>query len=241
MNVWLSYSNEDIQIVNQIRDKLTQIRNIQIFTADLDIRPGDLYIGKIVELIKNSQIFLIFVSKNSEKSRYFSSEVALILSEWEKDPNKKVIPIILDKESIIPPFLNRFAGLDLSGPRKISDNISLLIDSIETDSKITLSNDEINSYYNDYIRNNYEILEQQKKEYKKKSIIKSSKLYFYLIIYFYVLIFIFSFFFLTEITPVNSFTSELFLLLLGLLLGFVFGIWYSNFIDHFKNKIKRSQ
>ena len=219
MNVWLSYSNEDIQIVNQIRDQLSQISNIHIYSADLDIRPGDIYIGKIVELIKNSQIFLIFISKNSEKSGSLSSEVA----------------IILDKESLIPPFLNRFAGLDLSTQRKILDNISLLIDSIETDSKITLSNDEINIYYKDYIKKNNEKLEQEKEKYKKKSLVQSKKLFFYLVIYFYVLISIFLFIFVTEIIPVTTFTSELFLFLLGVM----FGILCFSFIDYFK--IKRFQ
>lgn len=230
MNVKLIYSAEDASVANRIRNELVH-KQIHVNSIENNIKPGDLFIETLVTSIKESQIFLFLISKNSVKSEVFSSEIAITLSEWRNDSTKKIIPIILDHEAKIPPFLNQFIWLDLS-VRSFDESLDLLIKSIESDSSRTLSDDELKQHYENYIQTSKGLLNQEKNEYKSESQAKFKKFLFYFIIYVYILIGFFTLFFFTNIFPLRIFNNDLFPFLVGLIIGvltmFVIKIYYDK-------------
>jgi len=198
MKVFLSYSFNDNHIVNLIQNQLHQ-NNIDTLSLDSNIQPGEMIFERIGDFIKNSQVYLIFLSKNSETNRNVLNERDYIFSEWKNDPSKKIIPIILDKNVNIPLFLDQFVFIDFSNNEKIQKNMPLLVNSITRTPDRSITGNDVNIHIENYIKTNKERLEFEKIEYKKEFQAKSKKSFLYILIYCYVLIGIFVLIFSTNI------------------------------------------
>jgi hypothetical protein len=234
MKIWLNYSKEDFAIVEAIQNDLGQ-SNLEISFIDLNLNPGDLIIEKVIKSIKNANVYLIFISRNSEKNKYFLSDIGLILSELKKDVTKKIIPIVLDKDVVIPPFLNQFQTLDFSKAKNRDERLPLinsLIDSIRISPESSISEGEILNNYDNFIKTGNIILEEEKKDYKKESQLKFKKLLFFLLIYFYILLVIFVIF--TSINFIHIPIS-----VINFFIGILFGIMVCILIQMFFSKYSK--
>ena len=98
-NVFISYSTKDLETVNHIKGML---RNpyIETFFAENSVQPGESLVKKIYSAIKNTDLFLLMWSSNSQESEWVSREIELARSE-----NKTIVPIKLDKKSKLPGIL----------------------------------------------------------------------------------------------------------------------------------------
>jgi hypothetical protein len=236
MYVHLIYSFKDRVFVEKIRNVLTR-NDLQVFEIE-NLKIGASIIESIAQSIKNSQIFLFFISKNSEKSEFFSSEIALVLSEYERDQTKKIIPIILDNDVTIPPFLNQFMWLDLSTPEGAEEKLELLIRSIKADSIRQLSKDEISTYQKTYIKIGSAQLDQEKNQYQIISEEKSKdfrKFLLYLFIGVYSLIAIFGFYFLMKFLNIEFFSPDFFMFIIGILCGILASVLSHKMYKKIKN------
>jgi len=92
LNVFISYSVDDRERIDPVYNGLKRISGVRIFYADSSIVPGDIINSKIIEAIKQSDIFLVFYSQSSIKSVYVQQEIGAALAY-----KKNIIPILLDE------------------------------------------------------------------------------------------------------------------------------------------------
>lgn len=98
--IFISYSTKDMAIVNELVRHL-QDSSIELFVAEFSVKPGEKLNDSIIKAIKQSDHFVLLWSKNSKGSEYVSQEIALALSN-----EKKILPIVLDKDLKLPGFIN---------------------------------------------------------------------------------------------------------------------------------------
>jgi len=71
------------------------------------------------------------VSGNTASSQWQTSEIALAISEHEKDTSKKVIPVIIDRKAEIPFFLRSLQASDLSDEKAYTNNFPQLVQALQ--------------------------------------------------------------------------------------------------------------
>lgn len=150
MSVFLSYSFDDHQVVQKVRNYLVH-HGIEVFDDKTDISTGENITASINEAINSSDAVLFFVSKNSDKSRWVHQEMSLAVSNKLKGQNVKLIPIVIEKNAELPFFLKDYLSLDISGSSSFDSAMAKLIaginsgknTSVEQDLAAKISNIEI--------------------------------------------------------------------------------------------------
>lgn len=88
------------------------------------ILPGDNIMEAIYKGISESDMVLVILSKANNGGEWFSSEIGIIISEIRNHRYKKVIPILKDRDSVIPPFIDQYQFLDASDGKTSLSNLS---------------------------------------------------------------------------------------------------------------------
>ena len=99
-NVFISYSSKDLDVVTHIKHMLDN-PHIETFLAEYSVDAGESLVGKIYSAIRQSDLFLLMWSSNSQDSEWVAREIELARSE-----NKTIVPIKLDDESELPGVLS---------------------------------------------------------------------------------------------------------------------------------------
>lgn len=117
--VYISYSTIDKPFVSWLVERLIK-EDIDIWYDELEMNAGDVIKEKISEGIKTSSVFLIILSKSSVKSRWVNYELneALIYSAQRK--GVKIVPILIDNETIIPYNLSMIKYADFRSDKESS-------------------------------------------------------------------------------------------------------------------------
>ncbi len=79
-DVFISYSSKDSLIANEIKYNL-KLHNISCWMAPQSIPTGSNYQTEVLNAIKNSKIFLLVLSENSQNSTYVKKELDLAILE----------------------------------------------------------------------------------------------------------------------------------------------------------------
>ena len=114
--IFISYATQDLEIVNQIRDML---RNpyVETFFAEHSVAPGESLLEKIYSAIRDTNLFLLLWSKNSQQSEWVARELELARAE-----SKLIVPIKLDSESILPGTISDIKYIPYhEDPEKVPD------------------------------------------------------------------------------------------------------------------------
>ena len=91
IQIFISYSSLDKKQVEDILHKIEDLQ-IRIWKAPESIKPGSNYAREIPKAIRESALFLLFFSKNSQKSIWVEKEVDTAVSA-----RVRIIPIQLDE------------------------------------------------------------------------------------------------------------------------------------------------
>ncbi|WP_041257320.1 toll/interleukin-1 receptor domain-containing protein [Fibrella aestuarina] len=166
MKIWITYSYEDKEFVDKIKYFLNQ-SDLEILDIENEILPGDNIVVAIAGAIEKADLILIILSKNSGERQWFSTEVGLIISEIRRDNHKKIIPIIKDKGSVIPPFINQYQFLDLSDEKDIDIRLEKLLKTLQI-RKISEISDRKLYLESEIVLSRDELLEYEKYEYEKQ-------------------------------------------------------------------------
>lgn len=126
--VFLSHSSMDKEIVISVALDLNE-KGITTWLDAFDILPGESIVSKINQGLSNCEFVLLFLSKNSVKSKWVEKEWESIL--WDEiNSNKiKIIPIKLE-DCEIPKILQTKKYIDLS--TDYNYGIMQLIDAIKS-------------------------------------------------------------------------------------------------------------
>jgi hypothetical protein len=130
MKIWITYAFEDRAFVKKITEFLLAA-DIEVLDIENKIQPGDNIIVAIADAIEEAEVILVVVSKSSHERQWFSAEIGLIISEIRKNSQKKIIPILKDRDAIIPPFIDQYAYLDLTEKEAIESQLKKLLSSLK--------------------------------------------------------------------------------------------------------------
>ena len=117
--VFLSYSTVDKPFVNWLVGKLIK-EDIDIWYDDLEINAGDSIKEKISKGIEASSVFLIILSKSSVKSRWVNYELNDALIYRAQKKGIKIVPLLMDNETIIPYSLSMVQYVDFRNNKESS-------------------------------------------------------------------------------------------------------------------------
>lgn len=131
MNIWITYSYQDKLFVDRLKNRLTsQGHTISLVEHSIEI--GDSILKTIEDHIMRADAFLLVFSKESEKSKWFTSELFLIMNEvTNRKKDKRLIPIILNKGVRLPPLINQIAYADFTNQDSFEDNFQKLVASLQ--------------------------------------------------------------------------------------------------------------
>ncbi|CAK2832360.1 TIR domain-containing protein [Vibrio crassostreae] len=175
MNIFLSYSHEDSEVVDKVRNFLDS-HEIAVFNDKTDIGAGESLTVSINQAISNSDAVLFFVSKNSEKSQWIQQEMSLAVSDKLKGRDIKLIPVLLDRGVEVPFFLRDYLYLDMSNPADFESTMTRLISGLNETSKSTAKQDLEAKAINIEIEK--ELLQLKTLEYEELQKYKTRQMFF---------------------------------------------------------------
>ncbi|RZV67038.1 MAG: toll/interleukin-1 receptor domain-containing protein [Flavobacteriaceae bacterium] len=126
--IFISYSRDDTDFVMKLATKLRNA-GADIWLDQLDIAVGENWDMAVQNALKESENFLIVLSKSSVASNNVMDEVGYALSE-----NKKVVPVLME-ECEIPFRLQRRQFADLTGTDDVK-GMKTLISALGLDSSV---------------------------------------------------------------------------------------------------------
>lgn len=106
--IFISYSTRDLSTVNLIRSSLQNLP-VEIFVAEYSALPGNNLSQTIEQAIKNSDLFILLWSKNSQESSWVPQEIGIA-----KASGKIILPIILTPNLPLPGFIQDLKYLDIN-------------------------------------------------------------------------------------------------------------------------------
>lgn len=137
MRVFISHSHEDKQIVSRITDDLRK-HGIQVWLDEDLISPGEQWADKISEAFENSNAILVIISHNTAESRWQTSEIAFAVATQRRDPSKRIIPVLIDRQADVPFFLKDLVYCDLSSESQYEHSFELLLRALTKQPKMMM-------------------------------------------------------------------------------------------------------
>ena len=107
LKVFISYSTEDIEVVNFVRSMLVGAP-VQVFVAEYSVAPGTSLSPAIIRSIKQCDLFILLWSRNARVSEWVTQEIGIAKSE-----GKQIIPVVLHPGLPLPGFIADLKYLDV--------------------------------------------------------------------------------------------------------------------------------
>jgi len=96
LNIFVSYSHADSPTIDMFVNGLTGLGH-KVFLDRYDIKPGDHILQKAKSLIDQSDLVLVFLTKQSVHSEWVAAEV-----DYSLKASKKIIPLVEDSAALNP-------------------------------------------------------------------------------------------------------------------------------------------
>ena len=176
MNIFISHSHSDKATVRKIAEDLKR-HGITIWLDEELITPGDNWLDKINSAVENSDAILVIISRNTEQSRWQTSEIAFAVSAQRQNSTKKIIPILIDREAEVPFFLKDRLYCDLSSKDTYARNFDQLIKALQKPIETPEDIEKAEKTKIESIRVQKEILESDVKELDRKKALWSSSIF----------------------------------------------------------------
>lgn len=156
--IFLSYSHKDKSFVNKLKERLLE-REFQVIDFRDEVNAGDVILKALFNIVKVADVFIFVISEDYNKSNWQSSEIGLVLHEVTNNPNKLIIPVIIDKNASIPPAINQYAYIDYVDNRNFEENTKKIIDAINLgkDEPMNLNKNERKILENEKRKENIEL------------------------------------------------------------------------------------
>jgi hypothetical protein len=107
LSVFVSYAGRDKELALLIAKIFTE-NNIDVWMDDFNIKVGDTIVSKIESGIKESDYFIVIISKNSIKSEWVKQEIELAYITNQDRNKPRIIPIVLENvpSKDVPKLIN---------------------------------------------------------------------------------------------------------------------------------------
>lgn len=108
--LFISYSHEDMKMVKQFALQLS-LRGFELWMDEKNISFGGNYTTAILHGIHEADVYLVFLSENSIKSRWVNAEIDFALREKIERKKLVIVPVRLD-DSEVPVALSNIDYVD---------------------------------------------------------------------------------------------------------------------------------
>lgn len=93
--IFISYSHKNIDVVSSLVNMIAS-PNIDIWIDEKSIAPGQRYATAIFEAIKNSNVYVIFLSKDALDSPWVMTELDFAINEQISRKDFRIMPVLLE-------------------------------------------------------------------------------------------------------------------------------------------------
>ncbi len=166
MKVWITYAYEDKNFVNSLK-KILDRSGVTVLDVENQIMPGDNIIETIYKAISDSDVILVVLSESSSGRQWFSTEIGIVISEIRNRKNKRIIPILKDKEAEIPAYIDQYYYLDLSDEKTANDRFERLVATLLLRKDREGDNTSVDQMANEIIISRDALLSKEKYRYEK--------------------------------------------------------------------------
>jgi len=129
MRVFVSYSHRDKEAARRIADDLRQ-RGISVLMDEDVVAPGEQWADKISDAFEESDAVIVLISRNTNESRFQTSEIAFAIARQRKAPSTRVIPVLIDREADLPFFLRDVLYCNLASEEQYESNFDSLVQAL---------------------------------------------------------------------------------------------------------------
>lgn len=126
--VFLSYSRQDEAVARSIVEHLRKA-GIEVW-SDAWVTPGANIAATLGEHIDQADTVLVLLSREAASSEWVRMEAAAAVAAESRDPEKRLIPVILEKGVDVPFLLRNYRFVDLSDPRERDTVLSELANTL---------------------------------------------------------------------------------------------------------------
>jgi hypothetical protein len=173
VRVFLSYSHKDSDLAETISAAL-QTQGVDVWKADKEITPGSDLSLSIREGMGKSDAIFVLLSKHALESANVMAEVYWALARTYENKPQKFIPITIQKDVELPPFLRNLRYYYLDQSRDISKQISSIVPQIES-SEITDYSQALRAQQ-EHLESQLAALSDMKLQQEKRSKLRSTYL-----------------------------------------------------------------
>lgn len=164
MKVFLSHAHQDQEIADKVREFLAR-SEIEVTNFHSEVTAGESLISHLDSAIERCDAMLVFISRNSEKSRWIDQEIALAVSKRHKGKNILIVPLIVDRGSEVPFFLKDYLYLDISEKSAFTESMKKLLHAFQTE-KAESPSEELESRFRS-IEIERELMQAKRLEYEE--------------------------------------------------------------------------
>lgn len=97
--IYVSYNHQDKDLVAQVTERL-KVRGYYLTLDTEALAPGQNWRSTLTEGLKNSEVFIVFLSENSLKSQFVLSEIGAARAYASESDRMLLIPVIIDSIQI---------------------------------------------------------------------------------------------------------------------------------------------
>jgi hypothetical protein len=130
MHIFISYAELDRSFAKRLTEDLSK-QGFDVQIAEDILHSGDILPDKLANAIAKSDAFIILLSRKSSSRSWLAYELAAALTAQSKGQPKVIIPVIIEKGSVIPFSIRDRQYADLSDPHKYSKALQSLISSLK--------------------------------------------------------------------------------------------------------------
>lgn len=141
MRIFLSHTSADRDFAERLA---TDLRNegCNVFTYFDAISPGESIAEKIATAILESDAVIILLSKESAQNPWVNSEIALARAQIERGAPRRILPVVIQKDSELPFFIKDLLYLDLSDQYKYEHGLPRLVQALKQTQEETQPSDK---------------------------------------------------------------------------------------------------
>lgn len=173
--VFLSYSFSDKAHVERLRFDLAQHGFAVVAPEDV-VEPGESITREIGEAISSADAVAVFLSRASNQSPWVSKEISLALAQQAEGTLKRIVPVLLEPNVEIPPFLRDIKYIDLSSTRDYARNLNTFIQALKTTGSAGYFDDDALNLRAEMLIAEIEHLRAQQLEFEVKLIMRGARL-----------------------------------------------------------------
>lgn len=124
--VFVSFSGKDRDIATRLMADL-EARGLIILNREFAISPGESVSAHITTAIGQADAVVVLITRNAARSGWVLREISYALSLHAHLRRTVIIPVVLEPDSEVPPFLEDLQYADLSMPDRYETELDRLV------------------------------------------------------------------------------------------------------------------